>query len=143
MPRIARNPDIPVFEFELNPEKELSESTLKIYKANLNKITAASYEQSQQDKRKKPLVKKADLLKNPSRLIAIINSIGKENRATKCALYSAVFYVVGKKNLKRNKKYNLIVDAFREVYNDDKYKEYKAKKAEEEAIADEADGQLD
>lgn len=129
---MPRDPSVPVFDFQPNPDKpELSASTLKVYRNNLNKITATSYDQSLKDKRKKPIVKKADLLKNPPRLIGIIDTLSHDNRATKCAMYSAVFYAVGKKNLQRNKKYNQIVEAFRVAYNDDTYKEYKAKKAME------------
>lgn len=139
---MPRDPDTPVFQFELNPEKELSATTLKIYRAGLNKITAASYEQSLKDKRKKPIMNKKDLLAKNTQVINIINGLS-ESRATKCALYSAVFYAVGTKNLKKNKKMNTIVEEFRKVYDDDKYKEYKAKKAMDAAIADEADGQDD
>jgi hypothetical protein len=36
---------------------------------------------------------------------------------------------VGKKNITRNKKYNIIVEAFREIYNNEEYEAYKSKKA--------------
>jgi hypothetical protein len=140
MPRIAKDPSIPLFHFELNPEKpNLSTTTVNIYRTNLNKITAKSYEQSLTDKRKKPILNKKDLLTKSPRVISIINEIGEDNRAKKCALYSAVFYAVGSKNLKRNKKMSTIVEAFRAVYNDDKYQDYKQKKVE----ADEMAGQED
>lgn len=134
----SRDPDTPVFDFQLNPEKTLTASTLKIYRGSLNKITAASYEQSLKDKRKKPILNKKDLLAKNKQVVDIINSL-TESRATKCALYSAVFYAVGTKNLTKNKKYSHIVDEFRKIYNDSTYEAYKAKKAE----ADEADGQDD
>lgn len=130
---MPRDPDTPVFQFELNPEKELSATTLKIYRSSLNKITAASYQDSLKDKRKKPILNKKDLLTKNKQVVDIINGL-TESRATKCALYSAVFYVVGTKNLKKNKKYSYIVEEFRKVYDDDKYKEYKAKKAAEDSV---------
>lgn len=121
----------PTFDFELNPEKtELSQNTIKIYRSNLNKITAASYEASLKDKRKKPILNKKDLVSKNKQVVDIINNLS-ESRATKCALYSAVFYAVGTKNLKKNKKMNYIVEEFRKIYNDKSYEEYKAKKAQE------------
>jgi hypothetical protein len=134
MPRRPADPSVPTFTFELNPEKsQLSQTTLTIYRNNLNKITAASHEQRLKDKRKKPILTKTDLLKNPARVIAIINSL-TETRATKCAMYSAVFYAVGKKNLLRNKKMSVLVEAFRSVYNDEGYTAYKAKKQSEDQV---------
>jgi hypothetical protein len=131
MPRPPRDPSVPLFAFELNPEKaELSAATVNIYKSALNKITAESYQQSLLDKRKKPILTKAALVSKPSRVVSIINTIGKD-RQQKCVLFSAVFYAVGKKNITRNKKYNIIVEAFRDVYNNDEYKAYKEKKASE------------
>ena len=121
----------PTFDFQLNPEKtELSQNTIKIYRSNLNKITAASYEASLKDKRKKPILNKKDLISKNKQVVDIINKLA-ESRAAKCALYSAVFYAVGTKNLKKNKKMNYIVEEFRKIYNDKSYEEYKAKKAQE------------
>lgn len=128
MPRVAKDPSIPVFDFELNPEKSnLSATTVSIYRNNLNKITAASYQQSLTDKRKKVIKNKKDLLAKNTRVLDIINTIA-ETRQTKCVLFSAVFYAIGSKNLKRNKKMSVLTDEFRKVYFDDKYKEYLAKK---------------
>ena len=140
MPRTAKDPSIPVFDFQLNPEKpNLSATTINIYKTNLNKITEASHKQSLIDKRKKVIKDKKDLIAKYKRVIDIINEINGDNRAKKCAMYSAVFYAIGSKNLNRNKKMSGLVDAFRAVYYDDKYREVLQKKAEE----DEADGQQD
>ena len=134
-----KDPNVPLFAFELNPDKsELAASTIKMYRMSLNKITKASYELGLKDKRKKPILNKKDLLAKNKQVVDIINSL-TESRATKCMLYSAVFYAVGAKNLKKNKKMNYIVEEFRKIYNDDSYASYKAKKAE----ADEADGQED
>ncbi len=130
--------DTPVFDFQLNPEKsELSQTTLKIYRGNLNKITAASYEQSLKDKRKKPILNKKDLLAKSSRVVDIINSL-TDSRASKCAMYSAVFYAVGKKDLEKNKKMNHLVEEFHKVYYDDKYKEYMAKKKQTDGVDESA-----
>jgi len=133
MPRVARDPSVPLFDFQPNPEKtELSPVSVNIYKGYLNKITEESYRESLADKRKKPILNKKDLMTKINRLIPIIKRIGDGNRQKLCGLYSAVFYAIGSKNLKKNKKMNLLVDEFRTIYNDDKYREYKAKKAEEE-----------
>ena len=129
---MPRDPTTPVFQFELNPEKaELSANTVKIYRSSLNKITAASYEASLKDKRKKPILNKKDLLTKNKQVVDIINGL-TESRATKCALYSAVFYAVGTKNLKKNKKMEYIVEEFRKIYNDESYAAYRAKKESEQ-----------
>jgi len=134
MPRLPKDPSVPLFAFELNPEKaELSAASVNIYKSALNKITAESYRQSLNDRRKKPILTKAALMSKPARVVEIINLLGKD-RQQKCVLYSAVFYAVGKKNITRNKKYNIIVEAFRAIYNNDEYKAYKDKKATEESL---------
>jgi hypothetical protein len=140
MPRVSRDPDVPVFDFQLNPEKpDLATTTVGIYKNHLNKIAEVSYKESLTDKRKKPIVNSKQLLAKSSRVIDIINEQAKDNRAKKCAMFSAVFYAVGSKNLKRNKKMNAIVEAFRAVYNDDKYQEYKQRKADEDERAGQDD----
>jgi hypothetical protein len=69
------------------------------------------------------------------RVIDIINTIG-ESRQTKCGLYSAVFYAIGSKNLKKNKKMSVLTDEFRKIYFDDKYKEFLAKKAQADESPD-------
>jgi hypothetical protein len=140
MPRVSRDPDVPVFDFQLNPEKpDLATSTVGVYKSHLNKIAEVSYKQSLTDKRKKPIVNSKQLLAKSSRVIDIINEQAKDNRAKKCAMFSAVFYAVGSKNLNRNKKMNKIVEAFRAVYNDATYAEYKQRKAEEDERAGQDD----
>lgn len=131
MPRTAKDPNVPVFSFEPNPDKtNLSQTTVNIYKNYLNKITAASYRQSQTDKRKKPILNKKDLIAKSKRVVEIINSLS-DSRQAKCGMYSAVFYAVGQKNLSRNKKMSELVEEFRKIYYDDKYKEYLANKAAE------------
>lgn len=133
MPRIARDPTIPLFQFEINPQKsELVKRTVDNYKNHLNKITAKSYEISQNiDKRKKPILNKKDLLAKANQVIDIINSL-TDSRETKCVYYSAVFYAIGHKNLKKNKKMDLLVQSFRVIYNDDKYRAYQEKVVAEE-----------
>lgn len=119
---MVKDSNTPVFDFQLNPDKsELAASTLKLYRGNLNKITAASYEQSLKDKRKKPILNKKDLLTKHKQVVNLINSM-TDSRASKCALYSAVFYAVGKKDLEKNKKMNYLVEEFRKIYYTDEYK---------------------
>jgi len=131
MPRTKLDPSVPTFQFEINPEKsELSPNTIKMYKTHLNKITAASYLMSENDKRKKPILNKKDLLAKHKQVVTIINSL-TDNRQTKCGLYSAVFYAIGKKDLSKDTKYNYIVEEFRKIYNDKSYQDYKDKKAKE------------
>lgn len=129
MPKVARDPTIPVFEFELNPDKQLSDKTISIYRNHLNKITEASYQQSLADKRKKVIKNKKDLVAKQARVVDIILN-ASESRQTRCGMFSAVFYVVGQKNLNRNKKMKSFVDEFHKVYYDDKYKEYLRAKEE-------------
>ena len=140
MPKSARDPDAPVFDFQLNPEKpDLAASSVAIYRGYLNKIAEVSYQQSLQDKRKKPILNKKDLLAKSGRVIDIINNLGGDSRPRKCAMFSAVFYAIGRKDLKKNKNMLKITEAFRAIYNDKNYQDYKDKKAE----ADEAAGQED
>jgi len=135
MPRVARDPSVPLFDFQPNPEKsELSPVSVNIYKGYLNKITEESYRESLADKRKKPILNKKDLMTKMNRLIPIIKRLGDGNRQKLCGLYSAVFYAVGAKDLKKNKKMNKLVEEFRAIYDDDAYKAYKAKKAQEESM---------
>lgn len=133
-----KDPNTPVFDFKLNPDKsELSASTVKIYRTNLNRITAASYERSLTDKRKKPILTTKHLLAKGPLVVSIINSL-TESRATKCALYSAVFYAIGRKNLTKNKKMAFLVSEFRKVYNDESYEAYKVKKQSEPSLDESA-----
>lgn len=129
MPRVARDPNIPVFEFEVNPQKQLSEKTVQIYRNHLNRITEASYQQSLADKRKKVIKSKKDLVAKQSRVVDIILA-ASESRQTRCGMFSAVFYAVGEKNLNRNKKMKSFVEEFRKIYYDDKYLDYLKKKGE-------------
>lgn len=132
MPRTKSDPSVPKFDFVPNPEKsELSATTVNIYRNYLNKITEASYKQSQADKRKKPILNKKDLLTKNKRVVDIINSL-TDNRQIKCGYYSAVFYAVGSKNLKTNKKMSYITEEFRKIYYDDKYREYQKKVVEDD-----------
>jgi hypothetical protein len=136
MPRVKQDPSIPVFEFVANPDKsELSANTVNIYRSYLNKITAASYKQSLADKRKKVIKNKKDLMSKYQRVVDIINS-SSDSRQIKCGMYSAVFYAIGQKNLNRNKKMKNLVEEFRKVYYDDKYKDYLQKKAESKDAQD-------
>lgn len=131
MPTIPVDPNVPTFDFQLNPEKsELSQNTIKMYKTYLNKITKVSYQESLQDKRKKPITTKKDLMAKNKEVVSIINSL-TDSRQSKCGYYSAVFYAIGNKDLDKNPKYKYIVEEFRKVYNDKTYQEYKAKKAQE------------
>lgn len=131
MPRVARDPNVPVFEFETNPEKQLSDKTVQIYRNHLNKITEASYKQSLADKRKKVIKTKKDLVAKHGRVVDIILN-ASESRQTRCGMFSAVFYAVGEKNLNRNKKMKSFVEEFRKIYYDSSYKDYLKKKAESE-----------
>ena len=135
MPRVAKDPNVPVFDFQENPEKAaLSATTKNIYRNYLNKITAASYDQSLADKRLKVIKNKTDLMSKHKRVVDIINKLA-ETRQAKCGYYSAVFYAVGTKNLKKNKRMSYLTEEFRKIYFDDKYKDYLAKKNQTEVDA--------
>ena len=132
MPRVKQDPLVPKFDFQLNPLKaDLSARTIENYKNHLNKITGASYALTKTDKRKKPIVNKKDLLAKSKQVVDIINSL-TDNRQAKCYYYSAVFYAIGNKNLKTNKKMAYLTEEFRKIYYDEKYREYQQKVVDEE-----------
>ena len=107
MPRVKRDPSVPVFDFYLNPEKaSLSKTTVTMYKNRLNKIAALSYEQ----KNDAPITSKADILKNPQRVVDLIHAFTPE-RAQRSVFFAAVFYAIG-----RQTEDNPLVKAFQSNY---------------------------
>jgi hypothetical protein len=121
MPRVKRNPELPLFDFKTNPDKKVSERTVKSYKKHLQDITDWSVFENERDS-SVPIIKtRADLLAHPKSVIGLINE-HTEKRLTKCGFYSAIFYILGRQDLDKDITTLPYVYAFREVYYSDTYK---------------------
>ena len=122
MPRVKRDPNAPVFEFKINPEKKLAERTVKSYKKHLQDITDWSVFENERDS-SVPIIKtRADLLAHTKSVIGLINE-HTDKRLTKCGFYSAIFYILGRQDLDKDITTLPYIYAFREVYYSDTYKE--------------------
>lgn len=95
MPRGRKNPNADVFDFVLNPEKELAVRTLSNYKASLNHITEYSVFENERDTTKPIIKTKADLLSHTAHVLFLIKE-HIEKRLTKSATLAAIFYVIGR-----------------------------------------------
>ena len=121
MPRVKRDPNAPVFEFKINPEKKLAERTVKSYKKHLQDITDWSVFENERDS-SVPIIKtRADLLAHTKSVIGLINE-HTEKRLTKCGFYSAIFYILGRQDLDKDITTLPYIYAFREVYYTEEYK---------------------
>lgn len=119
MPRV-RNPNLPVFDFQLNPNKpNLSKTTLKNYKNQLNKLVLLSHEANQKDSAFPVLTTKEVLLSNAERVATLIDTV--DNRMTRCAMYSAVFYAIGRQDLDKDATALPLVQGFRRTYYTPEY----------------------
>lgn len=116
-----RKTDPVVFDFQLNPEKTLSERTLADYKKRLDKITALSVEKHKEDK-KNPIIKnKEDLLAHSEYVVRLIKQIS-EKRLALCAAYSSVFYSTGRQDYEADARGKIYYEEFRHVYYTESYK---------------------
>jgi hypothetical protein len=111
MPRPKKNPNAVVFDFALNPTKDLAKTTLTNYKGALNRLAEFSALDPT-----KPLIKtKADLLAHPDYVLSLL----KENisaRLAKSATLAAIFYITG-----RQEETHPYVKEFRSLYYTEKY----------------------
>ena len=123
MPRPKKNPDATVFEFALNPEKELAKSTLSNYKSALNHLTASSVFEHERDPTKPVIKSKADLLAHTDHVLFLIKE-HIEKRLSQSAALAAIFYSIG-----RQDETHPYVTEFRSLYYTDKYKASQAEKA--------------
>lgn len=125
MPRSTKATDL--FDFQMNPEKTLSERTLADYKKRLDTIAALSATKHKEDK-KNPLIKtKEDLLNHADYVVSLIQS-ASDKRLALCAFYSSVFYSVGRRDYEADPRGKIYLTEFRKVYYTEKYP-----KKEEEA----------
>jgi hypothetical protein len=119
MPR--RKTDPVVFDFQINPEKTLSERTLADYKKRLDKITALSVEKNKENK-KNPIIKnKDDLLAHSDYVVSLIKQMS-DKRLALCAFYSSVFYSTGRQDYESDARGKIYYEEFRQVYYTESYK---------------------
>ena len=122
MPRVKRDPQIPVFDFQTNPEKTLAATTLQSYKKHLNKITELSYLAHTHDAKNPIINNKSDLLDNAEYVVGLIKNY-TEKRLVLCGIYSSVFYSLGRQNLDEDNRAAPYVSAFQKNYYTDTYKQ--------------------
>ena len=120
MPRVKRDPQIPVFDFQSNPEKTLAATTLQGYKKHLNKITELSYSAHQNDNKNPIINNKSDLLDNAEYVVGLIKT-HTEKRLVLCGIYSAIFYSIGRQNLDDDTRAKPYVSAFQKSYYTPEY----------------------
>lgn len=123
MPRRKIDPSVPVFDFQLNPEKELAARTLDNYKNYLNRISELSYVAHQSNPSIKIIKDKADLLANAHQVVKLIKEF-TDKRITLCGLYSAIFYALGHQDYQKDSRGKHYLDEFRKVYYDKDYQDY-------------------
>lgn len=128
MPRSKKNPNTPVFDFQLNPEKEgLAKTTVAIYKNRLNQIAELSALDG-----KDPIKNKADILADPSRVVEIIHA-ASDDRKKRAAFFAAIFYAIGRQDLDKDPTALPLVRAFQKnYYTEDAYKKKMEELAERE-----------
>ena len=132
MPRVKRDPQIPVFDFQKNPDKELAATTLQSYKKHLNKITELSYAAHTQDAKNPIINNKSDLLDNAEYVVGLIKNY-TEKRLVLCGIYSSVFYSLGRQNLDEDNRAAPYVSAFQKnYYTPDYLKKLEEKKQSKE-----------
>ena len=90
------------FEWIENPEKDIAESTRDLYAAKLNILARAGYKT------------KDDLLNNATAIRALIDSKG--GRQTKSLYYAAVFYIIGRVDVKDDPRRKPLVEGFQNNY---------------------------
>ena len=119
MPRGKKDSNTPVFDFQVNPEKEnLAKSTISIYKNRLNQITEFSSKQEGQD----VIKNKEDILKNPTRVVELIHS-ASDDRKKRASYFASVFYAIGRQDLDKDPTALPLVRAFQKnYYTEDAYK---------------------
>jgi hypothetical protein len=132
MPRVKKNPEIPLFDFQTNPEKTLAASTIQSYKKHLNKITELTYLAHQSDSSKPIISTKSDLLNNAEYVSKVIQD-QTDKRLVLCGIYSAVFYSLGRQNLDADPRSKPYVSNFQKSYYTPEYlKKIEEKKKEAE-----------
>lgn len=124
MPRVKKDPNTPVFDFKINPEKEnLAKTTISVYKNRLNQIT----ELSSKEEGKSVIRTKEDILADPKRVVDLIQGT-TDDRKKRASYFASVFYAIGRQDLDKNPTAIPLVEAFQKNYYTP---EYLKKKAEE------------
>lgn len=77
------------FQFIENESKTISKTTLNKYKICLNKLSELGFES------------KSDLLENPADVIQAVDELASD-RGEAMYFYSAIFYIIGKADLKES-----------------------------------------
>lgn len=131
MPRVKKDPSIPLFDFMKNPDKDLKPTTLQGYKKHLNKITELTYLAHLNDASKPIISNKSDLMNNADYVVKVIQE-HTDKRLVLCGLYSAVFYSIGRQNLDEDERAKPYVSGFQKSYYTPEYlKKLEEKKATE------------
>lgn len=115
MPRVKRNPEVPLFNFETNPEKTLAASTVASYKKHLNKITELSYSANKENDKNPVVANKTDLMNHPEYVLGLVKGL-TDNRLQLCGIYSAIFYSIGRQELDKDNRAEPYVKAFQSQY---------------------------
>ena len=132
MPRGKKDSNLPVFDFQLNPEKEgLAKTTISIYKNRLNQIT----EMSSKEEGKSVIKSKDDIMADPKRVVELIQS-HTEDRKKRASYFAAVFYSIGRQDLDKNPTAIPLVEAFQKNYYTDAYLKKKAEELVNRKAAD-------
>jgi hypothetical protein len=116
MPRTKANQ---LYTFQYNFDKELSESTEKMYAASLNQLARWAEDGVAAKTFPTTIHEVEDLEKHPKETVALIDA-NTDKRTTKCRLYSAIFYQLGTIDLKTSP-LAVYVYAFRKAYYTPEY----------------------
>lgn len=108
------------FDFQMNPEKTVSDRTLTDYQKRLQKITLASAEKHKESNTNPIIKTKDDLLNHSEYVVHLIQQLS-DKRLALCAFYSAVFYAIGRQNYDEDTRGKIYLIEFRKVYYTDKY----------------------
>ena len=106
---LPRMPTAP-FEFQINPDKVITASTLKAYKSKLNALAKATV-----DEEKQPRVRtKQDILTKPSLVLEWVQSL--PSRQSKSLAFAAIFYAIGRQDFVADPRALPIYNAFQVNY---------------------------
>ena len=133
MPRRKMNPDVPAFDFQRNPDKpDLKQITLTSYKSKLQSITELSHFEHERDESKPLILNKEDLLNHSEYVVNLIKQHNTK-RLVFCAIYSAIFYAIGRQDFEKDARGKIYTDEFRKAYYT---QDYQPTKIESVAAAD-------
>ena len=112
------------FAFQINPEKQLSTNTVRAYRGKLNQITKLSLFEHSRDAAKPVIKTRDDLLNYSDHVVALLQDhIAPDKRLILCAMYSAIFYAIGRQDFDQDSRGKIYANEFRKAYYSDEYKE--------------------